>query len=65
MSEVAALLAMIGNLSEFHREHEKVLRTASITPGARGRSGVSEDAKALADRWSSVSPEERPSAARS
>jgi hypothetical protein len=49
------LLEMIGNLSEFHREHEKFYAQAPLRQAfeIEAASGV---LKALADRWSSVSP---------
>ena len=60
MSDVPPpLLEMIGNLSQFHREHEKFyaqepLRQVLFIEAA------SRTLKALADRWSEVSPTDRP-----
>lgn len=49
------LLEMIGNLSEFHREHEKFYAQTPLREAAKIES-ASRVLKALADRWSSVSP---------
>lgn len=60
MSDVPPpLLEMIGNLSEFHREHEKYYAQRPLRQ-ALELEAASRTLKALADRWSSVSPEERP-----
>jgi hypothetical protein len=53
------LLEMIGNLSEFHREHEKYYAQRPLRQ-ALEIEAASRALKALADHWSSVSPEERP-----
>jgi hypothetical protein len=53
------LLEMIGNLSEFHREHEKYYAQRPLQQALEVEA-ASRTLKALADRWSSVSPEERP-----
>ena len=50
---------MIANLSEFHREHEKFYAQRPLRQ-ALDLEAASRTLKALADRWSSVSPEERP-----
>ncbi|MCE3246243.1 MAG: hypothetical protein K0R41_68 [Geminicoccaceae bacterium] len=53
------LLEMIGNLSEFHREHEKFYAQAPLRQAVEVEA-ASRVLKALADRWSSVSPVDRP-----
>jgi hypothetical protein len=53
------LLEMIGNLSEFHREHEKFYAQAPLRQAVEVEA-ASRVLKALADRWSSVSPTDRP-----
>ena len=53
------LLEMIGNLSEFHREHEKFYAQAPLRQAVEVQA-ASRVLKALADRWSSVSPIDRP-----
>ena len=55
----AELLAMIGNLSQFHREHEKFYAQAPLRQAVEVE-GASRVLKALADHWSSVSPTDRP-----
>ncbi len=55
------LLAMIANLSEFHREHEKFYAQAPLGQ-AVGVQAASRVLKALADRWTDVSPTEGPGA---
>ena len=52
------LLEMIGNLSEFHREHEKFYSQAPLRQAIEIQAS-SRVLKALADRWQSVSPAER------
>jgi hypothetical protein len=60
MSEMPQpLLEIIGNLSEFHREHEKYYAQRPLRQALELES-ASRTLKALADRWSDVSPEERP-----
>jgi hypothetical protein len=49
------LLEMIGNLSQFHREHEKFYAQAPLRQAVEIEA-ASRVMKALADRWSSVSP---------
>ena len=51
---------MLGNLSEFHREHEKFYAQAPLRQAVEIE-GSSRVLKALADHWSVVSPVERPS----
>ncbi len=53
------LLEMIGNLSEFHREHEKFYAQAPLREAVEIEA-ASRVLKALADRWSSVSPTDEP-----
>jgi len=53
------LLQMIGNLSEFHREHEKFYAQAPLRQAVEVQA-ASRVLKALADRWSSVLPAESP-----
>jgi hypothetical protein len=53
------LLEVIGNLSEFHREHEKFYAQAPLRQAVEVES-ASRVLKALADHWSAVSPTERP-----
>jgi hypothetical protein len=53
------LLEMIGNLSEFHREHEKFYAQAPLRQAVEVEA-ASRVLKALADHWSSVSPSDRP-----
>ena len=53
------LLEMIGNLSEFHREHEKFYAQAPLRQAVEVQA-ASRVLKALADRWSSVSPADSP-----
>jgi len=53
------LLEMIGNLSEFHREHEKFYAQAPLGKAVEVQA-ASRVLKALADHWSSVSPTDRP-----
>jgi hypothetical protein len=53
------LLEMIGNLSRFHREHEKFYAQAPLRT-AVDIEAASRVLKALADRWTSVSPTDRP-----
>ena len=56
MSDVPPpLLEMIGNLSEFHREHEKFYAQRPLRQALEVEA-ASRTLKALADRWSSVSP---------
>ena len=55
------LLEMIGNLSEFHREHEKFYAQAPLRQAVEVQA-ASRVLKALADHWSSVSPTDRPGA---
>ena len=50
---------MIGNLSEFHREHEKFYAQAPLRQAVEVEA-ASRVLKALADRWSSVLPADRP-----
>ena len=52
------LLEMIGNLSQYHREHEKFYAQAPLRQ-ALEIEGASRVLKALADRWSAVSPVDR------
>jgi hypothetical protein len=61
MSQSASpeLLEMIGNLSEFHREHEKFYAQAPLRQAVEVEA-ASRVLKSLADRWSSVSPIDRP-----
>ena len=47
------LLEMIGNLSEFHREHDKFYAQAPLREAVEIEA-ASRVLKALADRWSSV-----------
>jgi hypothetical protein len=51
------LLEMIGNLSEFHREHEKFYAQAPLRQAVEVEA-ASRILKALADRWSAVAPAE-------
>jgi hypothetical protein len=53
------LLDLIGNLAEFHREHEKFYSAAPLRD-AVDLEASSRVLKALASRWSDVEPEERP-----
>jgi hypothetical protein len=53
------LLEMIGNLAEFHREHEKFYAQAPLGQAVEVQ-GASRILKALADHWSSASPTDRP-----
>jgi hypothetical protein len=53
------LLEMIGNLSKFHREHEKFYAQAPLRQAVEVEC-ASRVLKALADCWSSVSPTDRP-----
>ena len=53
------LLEIIGNLSEFHREHEKFYAQRPLRQAVEVEA-ASRTLKALADRWSSVTAEERP-----
>ncbi len=53
------LLELIGNLSEFHREHEKFYAQAPLRQAVEVEA-ASRVLKALADHWSSVSPTDRP-----
>ena len=53
------LLELIGNLSEFHREHEKFYAQAPLRQAVEVEA-ASRVLKALADHWSSVPPTDRP-----
>jgi hypothetical protein len=53
------LLEVIGNLSKFHREHEKFYAQQPLRQ-ALAVEDASRTLKALADHWSEVSPTERP-----
>jgi hypothetical protein len=55
------LLEMIGNLSQFHREHEKFYAQAPLRRAVE-MEAASRVLKALADRWSTVPPADRPAA---
>jgi hypothetical protein len=55
------LLETIGNLAEFHREHEKFYAQAPLGQ-AQDVQAASRLLKALAARWSTVDPVERPAA---
>ena len=53
------LLEIIGNLSQFHREHEKFYAQAPLGQAVEVQA-ASRVLKALADHWTSVSPTVRP-----
>ncbi len=53
------LLETIGNLSRFHREHEKFYSQAPLEQ-AREIQRASRALKALADQWSEVEPSDHP-----
>ena len=55
----AELLETIGNLSAFHREHEKFYAQAPLRQAVEVER-ASRVLKALADHWSSASPPDRP-----
>ena len=53
------LLELIGNLAEFHREHEKFYSQAPLGQAVEVQA-ASRALKALASRWAEVDPAERP-----
>ena len=55
------LLAVIGNLAEFHREHEKYYAQAPLRQAVEVQA-ASRVLKALARRWSAVVPAAHPAA---